>query len=443
VTPTAHAARSRRIFQAGFSALLCKGFVLAANAVSIPIVVRYLGPVQFGVWITISSTLVVMVMLDLGVSSAMTNLISEAYALDDKELAGRYATTGLFVMVLIALVLGALGAAIWPFVPWGALFRLSGEANDRMVAHAVAAAFAVFLVGLPATLAAKFLGGYQEVRTSNIFAAIGAGANLIVVVLIVWLHGGLVLLVAGSSGATVATNLACLVWLWLWHKPWLLPRLHRWHSGTVAQMVRSGSQFFILQLAGVIVFNSDNLVIAHYLGAAQVTPYSVTWKLVGYAAALQIIITPALWPAYAEAWMRRDMDWIRRTLRTVMLVTLGGAALATAVLVPWGQTLVRLWAGPAAVPGRTLLLLMCAWVLLSVYMANTSILLLATNNTRTLAWLSVLAAAINLAASIWLVRRVGPSGVILGTIGSYLLVLVVPQTWKVLQVLRTPAGAQP
>ncbi len=435
--------RSRRIFQAGMSAMLCKGIVLAVNAISIPIAVRYLGAEQFGVWVTISTTLALLIVLDLGIASAMTNLISEAYALNDKELAGRYATTGLVAMVAIAICLGVAGAALWPFIPWAGLFHLSGEANQRMISHAVAAAYAAFLVGLPAGLAAKFLGGYQEIKTANIFSAAGAGANLLAVVLITQLHGSMVILVAGTAGATVATNLACLLWLWFWHKPWLLPTRRNWNASHLRPLIQSGSEFFILQLAGLIVFNSDNFVIAHYLGPQMVTPYSVTWRLVGYTAALQIILTPALWPAYAEAWVRRDIRWIRSTLNLVMLISMSAVLLGTAMLVMWGRALIRLWAGPAAVPSQTLLVLMCLWILISTFMANTSTVLLATNKTKLQAWLSALAAIVNLSATIWMVQRIGSIGVILGTIGSYVLVLIVPQTWQLVRLLRTPQGLHP
>jgi O-antigen/teichoic acid export membrane protein len=432
--------RSRRIFEAGFSAVICKGLVLVLNAVSVPIAVRYLGPEQFGVWVTISSTLVLLLVLDLGIAGALTNFISEAYALEDKELAGRYAATGFFVMLIIAVGLGALGVLVWPLVQWGALFHLPDPANDLMISHAVAAAYAVFLIGLPAGLAAKFLGGYQELKTANIFAAIGAGANLLAVVLITWLHGSLVLLVAGSSGATVATNFVCLLWLWIWHKPWLLPTRARWQIALVRPLVQTGLGFFILQLAGLAVFNTDNFIIAHYLGPAEVTPYSITWKLVGYTAAIQTIMTPALWPAYAEAWTRGDLRWIRRTLRMVILVSMGVAGVGCVILIIWGKSLIQVWAGPAAVPSQTLIVLMCVWVMICTFMANTSTVLAATNMTRLLAWLSVSVAVVNLVASIWLVQRIGSVGVILGTIGSFVLILVIPQTWKVLMILRTPPG---
>ena len=58
--------------------------------------------------------------------------------------------------------------------------------------------------------------------------------------------------------------------------------------------------------------------------------------------------------------------------------------------------------------------------------------------TRVQAWSLSVAMIVNLALSIWLVQRMGPVGVILGILTSYLLVLVGPQVWKVMQVLQRP-----
>jgi O-antigen/teichoic acid export membrane protein len=81
--------------------------------------------------------------------------------------------------------------------------------------------------------------------------------------------------------------------------------------------------------------------------------------------------------------------------------------------------------------------------MIQTFMANTATVLVATNMIKLQAWLSLLVAVVNLAASIWLVQRIGSVGVILSTIGSFVLILMIPQTWKVLQVLRTPSGPSP
>ena len=205
-------------------------------------------------------------------------------------------------------------------------------------------------------------------------------------------------------------------------------------------MLQNGSEFFVLQISGLLIFNSDNLIVTHYLGPAQVAPYSIAWRLVGFAAIAQTLITPALWPAFSEAFTRGDLPWIRQTFRRTMALTMSIAAAGSLLFAFAGRWMIRIWAGRAAVPAEELLLLMCFWILISTFMSNTTTVLVAKGETRLLAWSGLAAAALNLALSIYWVQRIGTSGVILGTIVSYLILLVGPQTRKVYQVLKEDAS---
>jgi len=433
--PSVASGRTRRLIEGTLATMLSKGVVLAVNAISIPIVVRYLGAESFGVWVTISTALSMLLLLDLGVANSLTNFISEAYAAGDRDHASVYSTTALGIMVIFALFLGGIAWWIWPHLNWEHLFHLSSPTASSTVGRAVAVAVTIFLVGLPAGLAPKILGGYQELRLANLFATTGSICSLIAIIVLVRLHAGLVALVAAPSAAFVGANLLCLIWIWLFHKPWLSPRLSRITGSATRRMMQTGSEFFVLQLAGLVVFNSDNLVVTHYLGPAQVTSYSVAWRLVSYAAVAQTLISPALWPAFSEAFARGDMQWVRNTFRRTMLLTMG-SVLAFCLIFAWGgRTIIRIWASSAAVPTEGLLLLMCVWILISTFMNNTATVLVAKGQTRLQAWCSLGAAAINLALSIYWVQRIGAIGVILGTIVSYLLVLVIPQTMLCYSIL--------
>ena len=323
---------------------------------------------------------------------------------------------------------------------WDRLFHLSSAAEAPTVSRAAAAALAIFLVGLPAGLAPKILGGYQELRAANLFTAIGSVLNLLSIILLVHLHAGLVALVTASSAALVGANLLALLWIFLFHKPWLAPRLKHVKGLAARRMIRSGSEFFVIQIAGLIAFNSDNLVVIHYLGPTQVAAYSVAWRLVGYATIAQTLIAPGLWPAFSEAFSRGDLPWIRQTFRRTMALTMSLAAGASLLFALAGRWIIRTWAGHAAVPTEELLLLMCVWVLISTFMNNTATVLVAKGETRLQAWCSITSAALNLALSIYWVQRIGAPGVILATIVSFLILLVGPQTWKVHQVLEENAS---
>jgi len=221
------------------------------------------------------------------------------------------------------------------------------------------------------------------------------------------------------------------------YKPWLRPRFALIEWPLARDLLSSGSAFFLIQIAGAVVFSSDNLVVGHYLGAAQVTPYNVTWRLVALTAVLQSLVFPALWPAYAEAYARHDYAWMRKVFRLTLGGTLALNLACAVVFIAMGKTLIRWWAGPAAVPTTALLATMALWSVISGFMTVESCLLAAVNRTREQGALSIVAAAVNLGLSIVLVQRIGAVGVIAGTIASYLLVLVVPQSMIVRNVLRT------
>ncbi|HLH37381.1 MAG TPA: oligosaccharide flippase family protein [Alloacidobacterium sp.] len=413
-----------------------KGIMVLVNLLAIPITIRYLGAESFGIWTTITTALTMLLVLDLGIANSLTNFISEAYARNDHEHASRYTTTALAVMTCIAGLLGIVGWFLWPHMHWDALFHVSSAIQPGTVSRAVAAAFIIFLIDLPSRLAVKVLGGYQELRTANIFAIVGSILNLAGIVLMVKLRAGLTAMVACTTGALVGADLLCLLWLINVHKPWLRPRIAHLDRSAARRMMQMGTEFFILQIAGLVVFNSDNLVIAHYLGPAEVAPYSVAWRLVGYAAMVQSLLIPALWPAFSEAFERGDMAWVRQTFRRTMWITMGTAFGFSVLFALAGRWIIRVWATNAAVPSQTLMLMMCVWVIISTLMNNTAVVLFAKGETRLQAWLGLFAAALNLALSILAVQHIGSVGVILGTILSYLAVLVVPQSilaWKVLR----------
>lgn len=433
---TSPMSRTRRLLVGAVSTVVGKGAVFLSSVASVPIMVRYLGAERFGIWMTISTAITTLLILDLGVASALVNFISEAYANDDPEYASTYSTTALATVCAVALLLAGVAIVVWPHLHWASLFHLTSPAEVPLVSHAWAAAVAVFLVGMPAGLALKILSGYQELRSANLFSAAGSLASLITIIVLVKLRADFVTLVASAFAALIGANLLCLLWLWLVHKPWLLPRRTHLNRQAARQMVTAGAGFFVLQISALLAFNSDNLIVTHYLGPAQVAAYSVAWRLAGFASIAQSVIAPAVWPAYAEAFARGDMPWVRRTFRRIMWTTMLVAVAFSALFAFTGRWIIRVWASSAAVPSETLMLLMCAWVIISTSMSNTSIILTGKGDTRLWAATSLLASALNIALSVFWVQRIGAAGVILGTIVSYLLVLVAPQIWQCYRLLR-------
>ncbi len=427
--------RYKRIASAVVSGGAARVLSSLLTLISLPLAVRYLGAERYGVWATVVSVAVWVNLLDLGIAYSLTNVVSQAYAHNDRAEAVRGFSNALAVTLGAVMLTGGVFFLFWQRVNWVAVLN-AAPALQHEVRTTILVAGILMLVGLPLNLASKVFAGYQELHTYNKSLALGSVCSLVGLAVGVWLRVSMPVLFLLFYGSLTTVAAATLFWLVLWHKPWLRPRLEFLDRNTALGLLSTGWSFLLIQAAAIVVFSTDNIIVSHYLGAAEVTPYSITWRVVGLGAVLQALVFPALWPAYAEAQARGDVAWIRRTFSMVMRATIALNLAWAAVLVVFGRMAIRVWAGPAGVPPFSLLLAMALWSMIAGFATAESCLLGALNRTRVQAVASAIAAISNVALSIFLVTRLGSLGVILATIISYIVVLLAPQSIVVLQALR-------
>jgi O-antigen/teichoic acid export membrane protein len=430
-----HDPRYRRIVNAVVSGGAARIFSSVLTLLTLPLAVRYLGAERYGVWATVISVAVWANLLDLGIANSLTNVVSQAYARQDRLEAARGLSNALAVTLGAVTLMACAFFFLWRRVNWIAVFNASPRLRPEVQATILVAAL-LMLAGLPLNLTGKVFAGYQELHTYNKTLAVGVACSVLGLGAGIWLHVSMPTLFLLSYGSVTAVTAGTFLWLVLWHKPWLRPRLRLVSSSNVIDLLSTGWSFLLIQAAAIVVFSTDNLIVSHYLGAAEVTPYSVTWRVVNLGAVLQTLVFPALWPAYAEARARGDVAWIRRTFSIVIRGTIALNLAWALFLVVFGRIGIRLWAGAAAMPPRSLLVAMAGWSLIAGFCTAQSCLLAALNRTRVQAVASILGAVANIVISIWLVVRLGSLGVILGTIISYIVVIIMPQSFEVVRALR-------
>jgi O-antigen/teichoic acid export membrane protein len=416
--------------------LVGKGISIIVSFISVPLTLRYLGPERYGVWVTISTAMMWITLADFGMSNSLTNAISEAYGKDRRDLAQSYVASAFWLLAAGVVLFGVIFFPIWHLVTWDRVLNVQTAQARAEAAPAVAIAFVIFALNFPFTSISKIYGAYQEVAIANAWAATGNLLSLGALIAVTQLKGGLVWLILAVSGAVLFVNVISAVWVFWWSKPWLLPRLTSITQHAVKKLSGIGGMFFVVQLAGLVLFQTDNLIIAHFLGAKAVTPYSVTWRLFTYTTLFQILAGPSYWPAYAEAFSRSDRAWVRRTFRMNLTATVGSTLVLGLPLVLFGQVFIEKWAGKEAVPTFSLLLWMGVWSVISAAMNSQACILASSGRLRGQMFYSVAAAAVNLALSIMLVQKIGLTGVIIGTVVAYLTCVIVPQWREVEHAIR-------
>ena len=424
------------IVQGAATGLASRLVGVAVSLLSLPLTIGYLGSERYGVWALIGSLLAWVRLADFGIGNGLTNMIATAIGQDRAHLVRAHISTALAMLSTISLALGVVIAAAWPWIDWNELLGVSSKLAQAEVGPAVAAAVVIFLLSFPLSVIGPTYNALQEGKLANYWGAAGNVASLLALVVVTHTEGGLVWLVITVSGTGLAMNACSGLWLFMRRRPAIAPRLRSVQRACVGGLLHVGGQFFLIQIMALVVFETDNLVIAHYLGAGQIPPYSITYSLFGFTSLIQTLLFRYVWVAYTEAIARRDISWVQRTFALNVAFSLASTLVAVIPLIFIARPFISLWAGAGVVPPFDLVLWMAAWSMINALCSPVACLLAAACHMKAQVIYSAASALANIVLSIYLVQVWGISGVIAGTVIAYLIFVCVPASVDTLLLLR-------
>jgi O-antigen/teichoic acid export membrane protein len=410
------------------------GFLV--SFLSVPLTIGYLGKERYGVWILLASLWAWVRLADLGVGNGLRTAVASALASGRPELVRSLLSTAFALLCTIAAVLGLVAAVAWPWINWVALFGITTEEARAEVGPAIATSFAFFLLTFPLSITAVTYDALQEGKLQNYWGMVGNIASLVALIAVTRTHGGLVRLVMAISGTGLIVNLLSGVWLFGRYKPLFAPRPQAVQISSVRRLLQSGGTFFLIQIVALIVFQTDNFIVAKFAGSASVPSYSLTNTLFSYSYLPQTILFSYLWVAYADAIARRDIDWVARTLTRVLSLSLGFTLAAVVPLIFIAPPFIRFWTRGAVVPPLDLVYWMAAWSMINAFCSPIACLLAAADHMKAQLVYSAVSAAVNIVLSIVLIKSWGVTGVIAGSVISYIIFVCFPAGIDTLLLLR-------
>jgi len=418
--------RYQRILQASFTAFINKGIGIVVSLISVPLTVNYLGAEGYGIWIAISSLLAWFNLADIGLGNGLTNALANAIGKEQPDAARKHVSNTFYMLLIITFILtiGLMGTM--SFVNWSGFFNVQNQVIQAQIGPAIKFSLLFALLGFPLTIIEKILNSHQKGHIANYWNIVGNLASFGSIILVTKLQSGLVWLVIGYSGTLLLVKLLSGIWLFSSYMPWLRPRLSLINYQEMLSLANVGGYFFVVQIAGLLLFQTDYLIIGHYLTVGEVTPYSITWRLFSLAIVLQTITFPYVWPAYTEAFSRNDIGWIKKTFQRTLLVTFSVTVPIIILCVLYGQIIIEKWAGKNAIPPWSLLIWMGIWSIINASMNAVACVLNSVGHLKGQAIYGTITAIVNVILSIWLSQHFGITGIIMGTVLAYALCNVIP-----------------
>lgn len=418
-----HKGRGGRAKLAISTNLVARLVGMVVSFVNVPVAVRYLGNEGYGLLIVIISVVGWIQFSNLGLGLGLQNALTEQTALDNKQAQRELVSTTFFVLLGIGLSLTLLTVMVFPHVNWLSLFPPSSGRFAAEIPRAVAVALGCFILALTWGFIQPIYAARQELHIYNLQALFANAASLIALFAAVKLDTGLL----GVAVANIGVNALCAAAFALWTvfgrgTPEIRPSWSYVRSSAAKSVFRTGLGFLVLQVCTVIAFQSDAFLIAQFLSAEQVTPYSVGQRVFAQLIGLLGIITAPIWPAFGNAKALGDVLWIRSIYRRVNTYSTASYTVAFVVMALAGHALFVFWVGKASAPPTILICAIGLHYFLIQWSNTHSIMLNGLGVIGKQTYVFVAHAALVLLLNIYFVQKFGPIGLSLGGGLSYLAI---------------------
>lgn len=405
-------------------------------AVLVPTALAVLGPERFGLWMLLSSLTMVLTFADLGIGNGIVNEIAAAHGRDDAQRAVRVATSGMFLLVIIAILAGVVFAITFAFVPWARAFNVHSAEAQAEVPVAVVAFMACFLVNLPLTIVTKIQLGSQEGFLANAVAAFSNIASFCGVYAGLKLHAGVPLLVVLLVGLPAMVGGLYAVWFFRYHRPELRLRADAIDKSTLRRLGRAGMAFFVMQLSFAVSTRFDAFFIARASGVEQAGLFLSVERLFAFASVLPLAFVYPLWPAYREALHRNDVNWVRRTFQRSIMLSFALTATFCLPILLFGDQIFSRWLGTQTAIPPTLLGGFAVWKLVEIIGTGGAMLMNGAGRLRAGTIMLALMAGSSLVAKFFLIQYLGAYSVVWITASAWTLFCILPLLYFVPAIFR-------
>lgn len=384
----------------------------------IPMTINYLNSEQYGVWMTLLAIISWMSFFDIGLGNGLRNKLTEVLSKNYIKSAKEYISTAYAAISTIVVFIFIVLIVIIPSLNWNNIFNTKTLSNSVFI-ELVIIVVCFFLFNFVLSLCNQLFYAVQESALTGIGMLLMNLFSLINILILKKISNGSLIYLGISYGlAMVTSSIILTIYFFIRHKE-LLPELRLVRKNKVKDILGIGIKFFIIQIAGVVIFTTDNMIITQVLGPTQVTSYNIAQKLFSAVIMGHTIIVTPLWSAYTEAYLKGDIAWIKKLLKKLNLLMIP-IVIGVVILALVSNKILKIWIGDSIIFPKYLIAFMALYTLIAVWNNIYSYFLNGIGDLNLQMYTAIIAGIINLPLSVLFCRylNLGNSGVILGTIIS-------------------------
>lgn len=332
-----------------------KGWAGVIQILLVPLTIKCLGNYANGIWMVISSMLIWIDSMDIGLGNGLRNILADKLAKGDMAGAKMCVSTTFFTLIGIILPVVCIATILCNAINIYQLLNV----DPQLIPH-LSAVVSVSIIIVGGTFIFKFIGNVymalQLPAVNNALVTIGQTLTLISVFCMQQAHFNSLMWVAiAYTAGPLLSYLVAYPISFRGKYAFLRPGISAFKACMIKDLFSLGIKFFILQIAGIILFASTNLIISKLFSPELVTPYQVTYRYYSFTVMIFTVIAVPFWSATTDAYATNDMQWIKKSMRKLHII-LAGMLLAIVLQTLASPYIYKIWVGEGV---RTNLMLSC------------------------------------------------------------------------------------
>lgn len=370
-----------------------KAWVAIVQLLMVPLTLHCLGVYENGIWLTISSLLLWIDNLDIGLGNGLRNNLAAHLALGEMSQA-RKTVSSAFCMLVLIFIPVILLINVWIY--WVDMYHFLNV--DSNIINNLDVVLHVSAILVCTTFIFKFIGNFymamQLPAVSNALNAIGQTVALLCTLFmyVTNVHSLFYVALANTLSPLIVYVAAYPVTFYKKY-PKLCPCLKMVDVTSMKSLAMTGVKFFILQIAGVILFMSTNILISRFFSPEMVTPYQIVYRYFMILLLLFTIICVPYWTATTDAYKKYDFKWIKKSDKSLNKVIMGLFIIA-ALMIALARPVYAVWIGNANAVSMPMTIIVAIYVLILVVSMRYSYILNGFGTLRLQLYMTIFAATL-------------------------------------------------
>ena len=287
----------------------------------IPMTLGYLNNFEYGIWLTLNSILTWVGMFDIGLDNGLRNKLAESLARNDKDSGRIYVSTTFFTTIVLVITIYILFLIAQRWLNWYSILNIEPQDTSTDINSLVLIIMAMFCTSMIFKITGNVYMAKQLSVVNDLLFCISNILSLIVIYFLVrYTKGNLAYVAYTYSISPLLVSILSYIFTFKFVYRDLSPSLKRINVCYLKDLIGLGVNFFIIQVAVLLIFMTSNFVLAQVLGPAEVTPYNICFKYFSIITMGFTILMAPFWSAVTDAFVKGELTWIYKNLQRIRLL---------------------------------------------------------------------------------------------------------------------------